>query len=78
MDVTGGTSANQGIDGAFWNANQKLTLLLTVPKIVLLWRTSAACQQDQDQPPHILSAVTRTSSTRRSQPLPKVGQVVSF
>ena len=77
MGAIGDTSANQAIDGALWNANQKLTLLLTVPKIVLLRRTSAANQQEQGQPPHILSAVTRTSSTRRSQPLPNVGQVVS-
>ena len=48
MDATGDSSANQAIDGAFWNANQKLTLLLAVPKIVLLWRTSAAGQQEQD------------------------------
>ena len=48
MDATGGgTSARQGIDGAFWNANQKLTLLLTVPEIVLLWRSSASGQQEQ-------------------------------
>jgi hypothetical protein len=47
MDVTGGSSARVGIDGAFWNANQKLTLLLTVPKIVLLRRSSAAGQQEQ-------------------------------
>jgi len=42
MDAIGGTSARQGIDGAFWNANQKLTLLLTMPKL-LLKRSSAAC-----------------------------------
>ena len=53
MDVTGDTSANQDIDGAFWNAVQIRPLLLTVPKIVLLWRTSAACQQEQDEPPHL-------------------------
>jgi len=49
MGDTGVTSARVGIDGALWNANQKLTLLLTVPKIVLLLkRSSAACQQEQD------------------------------
>jgi len=48
MGDTGVTSARQGIYGALWNANQKLTLLLTVPKIVLLRRSSAACQQEQD------------------------------
>lgn len=47
MGAIGDTSANQAIDGALWNANQKLTLLLTVPKIVLLRRTSAANQQEQ-------------------------------
>ena len=66
-----------GIDGTLWNANQKLTLHLTPPQTIFLKRTSAACQQEQNQP-HILSAVARTSSTRRSQPLPNVGQVVSF
>ena len=44
MGAIGDSSANQVIDGAFWNANQKLTLLLAVPKIVLLRRTSAADQ----------------------------------
>ena len=47
MDATGGLSARQGIDGAFWNANQKLTLHLTSPQTILLWRTSASCQQEQ-------------------------------
>jgi len=49
MDAIGGSSARVGIDGALWNANQKLTLLLTVPKIVLLLkRSSASGQQQQD------------------------------
>lgn len=77
MGAIGDSSANQAIDGAFWNANQKLTLLLAVPNIVLLRRTSATGEQDQGQPPHILIAVARTSSTLRSQPLPNVGQVAS-
>ena len=47
MDATGVSSARQVTVGAFWNANQKLTLLLTVPEIVLLWRSSAAGQQEQ-------------------------------
>ena len=45
MDATGVSSARQGIDGAFWNAIQIRPLLLTMPQIVLLWRTSASCQQ---------------------------------
>jgi hypothetical protein len=49
MGDTGVSSARQGIDGAFWNANQKLTLLLTMPQIIFLFkRSSAACQQEQN------------------------------
>jgi len=48
MDATGGSSARVDIDGALWNTNQKLTLLLTMPQIVLLRRTSASGQQQQD------------------------------
>jgi hypothetical protein len=46
---TGVSSARVGIDGALWNANQKLTLLLTMPQIILLLkRSSAAGQQQKD------------------------------
>jgi hypothetical protein len=46
---TGVTSAKMGIDGAFRNTVQIRPPLLTVPKIVLLFkRSSAACQQEQD------------------------------
>jgi len=49
MGDTGGTSAKRVTVGAFRNTVQIRPLLLTVPKIVLLLkRSSAACQQKQD------------------------------
>jgi len=52
MDATGDSSASQDIDGALWNANQKLALLLTIPKIVLLRGTSATDEKKTDEPLH--------------------------
>lgn len=52
MDAIGDSSASQGIDGALWNANQKLTLFLAMPQIVLLMGASAADEKKTDKPLH--------------------------